>query len=111
MRKLLLIAALITTPAFAQDKGYTAFVTAAKQTLGNALKDPGSVQYKALFVSKRDTPTGHELSLCGQMNAKNSYGGYEGFRSFIATEGGWASFDQTPDIYAIYCGNKLRDVK
>lgn len=91
--------------------GDASFVARAKETLAKELKDPGSVQYRGLFIASRDTPKGAELSLCGEMNAKNSYGGYGGFRPFIATEAGWAYFgDQIDALQAEYCGRKLRDV-
>lgn len=39
------------------------------------LKDPNSAQFKNVFVSSAK-------NVCGEMNAKNSYGGYNGFSLF-----------------------------
>jgi hypothetical protein len=54
------------------------------------LKDPSSVQFRNLFVVKKpfksdDGKTYQLYALCGELNAKNSYGGYAGFRRFTAT--------------------------
>jgi len=40
------------------------------------LKDPDSAKFKGLFTA-RDT------FLCGEVNAKNSMGGYTGFQRFV----------------------------
>ena len=57
-----------------------------------ALKDPESATFKELnYVDGR--------ALCGQVNAKNSYGGYTGFRRFVADyEGIYWSGDGSAQI-------------
>lgn len=50
-----------------------------KKIIGTTLKDPDSSQFRGLFLNSSKT------ALCGEINAKNSYGGYVGFRPFIAT--------------------------
>ena len=55
------------------------------------LKDPDSAQFKNLRLSKGK---GGE-ALCGEFNAKNSYGGYIGFRPFAVTEKKMADVDST----------------
>lgn len=40
------------------------------------LKDPGSAEFRNV------RPTADGLYLCGEVNAKNSYGGYVGFKKF-----------------------------
>lgn len=42
------------------------------------LKDPDSAVFKDVWH------VGGGRALCGQVNAKNSYGGYSGFRPFVA---------------------------
>lgn len=55
------------------------------------LKDPDSVQFRGLeyFADKMAFEDGSRYTLqhklCGEINAKNSYGGYVGYRSFYAT--------------------------
>jgi hypothetical protein len=41
------------------------------------MKDPASVQFRSVHLGSTDD------TLCGEVNAKNSYGGYVGFRPFI----------------------------
>jgi len=51
-------------------------ITEAKQSIASDLKDPNSVEYRNLHKYS-------ELVVCGEYNAKNSYGGYIGFKPFI----------------------------
>jgi hypothetical protein len=62
------------------------FVSKAKAILTANYKDPESVQFKDLIVAK----TIISRALCGSVNAKNSYGGYIGFKNF------YISFDKFP---------------
>ena len=56
---------------------------ASRAVLVNALKDPGSVQW-------RNEVTGPDgTTLCGEINSKNSMGGYVGFSRFIANPSGF----------------------
>ena len=41
------------------------------------LKDPESAQFQNAFVSTSSV-------VCGEVNAKNSFGGYSGFKRFIS---------------------------
>lgn len=59
---------------------YGSFVQQAKTALTAEFKDPSSAQYRVLFLSGEAMPV-----LCGEVNAKNSYGAYVGFRRFYAT--------------------------
>lgn len=56
------------------------FVASTKQVVTRNYKDPASAQWRDLFLAKSDTPT-----LCGEVNGKNSYGGYTGFKRFYST--------------------------
>lgn len=62
---------------------YADFVVKAKANLTRNFKDSSSAQWRNLFVS--DSPK-ELLTLCGEVNSKNSYGAYVGFRRFFATE-------------------------
>lgn len=44
----------------------------AREFVGGVLKDPGSAEFR------------NQRGLCGEVNSKNSFGGYVGFRRFIA---------------------------
>lgn len=50
------------------------------------LKDPSSIQLRQLMVSNFQAPDSSPATIwCGQVNAKNSYGGYVGFNPFFAS--------------------------
>jgi hypothetical protein len=51
----------------------------ARTAVADAFKDPASAQFRALSVA---TDANGLKKVCGQVNAKNSYGGYVGFRPF-----------------------------
>lgn len=73
-------------PAFMIDdtwKGVSPEVLASTaQKVSKDLKDPASMQMRHLVGAE-----GKVAGLCGEMNAKNSLGGYVGFRPFFALEG------------------------
>lgn len=53
----------------------------AQETVGRLLKDPSSAQYQNVtYVSSKE-------AVCGEVNAKNSYGAYVGFRRFHVRAG------------------------
>jgi hypothetical protein len=51
-------------------------------SLSQTMKDPGAAQFKwmPVLVREGNDPIGY----CAQINGKNSYGGYEGFKPFFA---------------------------
>lgn len=68
---------------------YAPFVAKALDFMTRDLKDPLSVQYRDVFLSR--SPRGDIV--CGEMNAKNSYGGYRGFVRFYS-DGVVRGFDE-----------------
>ena len=54
-------------------------LTALQTQVAGRLKDPLSAQFRETKLSS----TG--IAVCGQVNSKNSLGGYVGFQNFIAT--------------------------
>jgi hypothetical protein len=71
----------IVTLAFAGFSA-TAAQPSARAKLRAISKDPDSLQFRNERVSKAD-PT----ITCGEMNGKNGFGGYVGFRRFIVSSG------------------------
>lgn len=67
---------LLTVNSFAAEKQDKRIEAVAKQSVKNMLKDPSSVQFRGLHTNSAG-------DVCGQFNAKNSYGGYEGFEDFM----------------------------
>ena len=62
-----------------------ALITEIKQNIRADLKDPNSAEFRNVFI----TSVGH---ICGEVNAKNSFGAYTGFKRFFAT---------SPDLISI----------
>ena len=78
--------------AFATNTGaqkppdFTAFVAVAKRELSRDFKDPSTVQYRDLFISVTPNPAENNkprTALCGEFNARNSFGAYVGFQKFL----------------------------
>jgi uncharacterized protein YceK len=57
--------------------------SAAKAAVRSSLKDPGSAEFYDLYGAKDPKDETIKVSYCGQVNAKNSYGGYVGRTPFI----------------------------
>lgn len=70
-----------TVKAFLATGTQDQVIEAAKVNVANSLKDPGSAQFKNVhLVNYLDGSV-----VCGEINAKNSYGGYVGFSPFVAS--------------------------
>src|SRR4030095_8302593 len=59
------------------------FNTDAKASLVQNFKDPASAQFRDTFVIRWDDKGREVYTLCGEVNAKNSYGAYVGYRPFF----------------------------
>ena len=66
----------------AQEEALKAKMNRYQQQLLNKLLDPSSAQFKNL----RLVNGGNGEALCGEVNSKNSFGGYTGYSSFAVTE-------------------------
>lgn len=103
----------VTTLSEAKKIDIQAFVAEAKAELTKDFKDPNSATYRNVAVYKDGD---NELVLCGEVNSKNSFGGYVGF-SLFASSPGYVSIikEGAPDVYlTIYklrCQTKLKAVK
>jgi hypothetical protein len=53
----------------------------AEKMVASTLKDPSSAQFKNVAFHPADGR--NPESVCGEINGKNSYGGYEGFSRFV----------------------------
>lgn len=58
----------------------------AKQTIAKRLKDPQSLMVRNLVAVEFDKNP-ENLSVCGEYNSKNSFGGYSGFSGFAYMNG------------------------
>jgi len=87
---------------------YANFLNYTKTALTKNFKDPSSAQYRSLYISGDSMPT-----LCGEVNAKNSYGAYIGYRRFYATGYKFLNEVETPSEKSVFeamwptmCGDK-----
>lgn len=71
----------------------------AKEKASYDLLDPQAAQFRNIYAVS--SGNGHDY-VCGQINAKNSYGAYTGFKAFYVDSIGNVQLD-TPD-------NKLGDI-
>ena len=69
---------------YAKGEKYAAFVATAKAAITRNFKDPATAQWRNVFVSH---PSDGAPALCGEVNARNGFGAYVGFRSFYFHEG------------------------
>jgi len=69
-----------STASFIKAKSEGEAIELAKESLTRSLKDPGSAQFRNVRLVDFD----EGKVICGEINAKNSYGGYVGFKRFVA---------------------------
>jgi len=73
-------------PAAVGTGALLAAVESAKALVAERFKDPSSVQFRNIVAYGNATPPSIAM-LCGQVNGKNAYGGYVGFRRFVSNGG------------------------
>ena len=82
----------LAAPAGAQSIAFTpeqrvqgeALVRKAAQSVASTAREPSSVSFRHVFIQKRVTEDGREpITLCGEVNGRNGYGGFTGFQAFI----------------------------
>jgi hypothetical protein len=90
-----------TITAYARDvalyiktNGEAGVIDVATKSLARSLKDPDS----ARFQNVRLAESSFGKVVCGEANAKNSYGGYTGFKRFVAGTNG-STFYNTDTRY------------
>lgn len=88
MKTLLTFAFLLaaSTAAWAAPKD-SKLVLASKELVTNSMKDPESVRFRNVRVFRG-------VAVCGEVNAKNSYGGYVGFKRFFVLAGATMSIEE-----------------
>lgn len=73
--------AVVQKPAADDSFKEVAWIEKGKDAVRAKLKDPGSAQFKDVFFfrGKDNIPI-----TCGQVNSKNSFGGYTGYQHFVS---------------------------
>lgn len=59
-----------------------AAIESAKRAIATGLRDPDSAQFRNVFVQRNLVDAVEQVNVCGEVNAKNAYGGYVGFKPF-----------------------------
>ena len=75
---LVLIAATRPAPKPSPD---AALFAEARRVTANQMRDPDSARFRNLRKVRSDMDQGWKV--CGEINAKNAYGGYVGYRVFV----------------------------
>lgn len=68
-------------PAKAEQPSEYAVIRVGQRAVESRLKDTDSAKFRNQFVGKSGVP-------CGEVNARNGFGGYNGFKRYIASGGG-----------------------
>lgn len=106
MRLPLLITALISasdgvsaSPSKQAKDLDAAKIIAVKMFVANGLKDPDSAKFRGVKVKWG--------TVCGEVNAKNSFGGYVGYRRFYSIDSKDLHMEESnfsEDQWARFCG-------
>lgn len=83
------------------------------EMIARGLRDPESVRWRGVYTANSQQG---ETMLCGELNARNAYGAYTGYRKFwinratgenrIADSDG----DGLPPLWAHYCDDRVSDI-
>lgn len=85
-----------TPPEVSQHTKELVWVEKSKDAVRSRLKDPNSAEFKDVhFSDAGGTPVA-----CGQVNSKNTYGGYTGFQHFVAAGENMAFFERETDDFS-----------
>ena len=71
----------VSLATFLKTNNEAAAIKQAQRAVADSLKDPMSAQFRNV----RMVPYGPGSVICGEVNGKNSYGGYVGFKRFVAS--------------------------
>lgn len=71
----------VAIPAKAEQPNEYAVIRVGQRAVESRLKDSESAKFRNQFVGKSGIP-------CGEVNARNGFGGYNGFKRYIASGGG-----------------------
>ncbi|WP_278369843.1 hypothetical protein [Vreelandella titanicae] len=80
-------------------------VKIAKEAVANQLRDPESAQFRNISETANNLGM---ATVCGEVNGKNSYGGYVGYQRFVSQadgdnvylENAWNTFDS---VWSRHC--------
>lgn len=67
-----------------EDAKKASYIALNQERIKVRLKDPESAQFRNVFVSNTSYISDDTPVICGEINAKNSFGGYTGFERFVS---------------------------
>lgn len=103
---ILLIITMTTSTSIAANDN---LISQTKQHVKDMLKDPESAQFKDVKVAINSKG---EKTVCGQVNSKNSYGGYTGFKSFyVKNNNGLIYFEDDLNYKLAGCEGKNSEIE
>ena len=73
-------------PALAQGKGHAALLAKVKHAVSKDFLDPNGATFRNVAFYRTSTGKTGNL-VCGEVNAKNAYGAYVGYRGFVYADG------------------------
>lgn len=86
---------------------------ALRERLRAGLRDPDSALFRNETLSLSQDTDNVAISLCGEVNAKNAYGGYTGFQAFIINREGILMIDGSeprsaiPYAWPVWCAKEI----
>jgi hypothetical protein len=84
-------------PPVDPDAGNKAAMQKVLARMQQDLKDPESARFRSTTLHANDQNSALPwMAVCGEVNAKNSFGGYVGFRRFVAKQGGLDTIEIEP---------------
>ncbi|MGB3069829.1 MAG: hypothetical protein WBC18_14845 [Ottowia sp.] len=95
---LMAIVAFHSSAIAQKSGGHGVLVATAKREVAKDFKDPESARFRSIGIYKSKTGKGG-VSVCGEVNAKNSYGAYVGYRKFVFSDG-ISAVDDTDSMYS-----------
>lgn len=88
-----------------KSPGDAIFIAKAKATASAQMKDPESAKFRSLIVHHAS-----QISyVCGEINAKNSFGGYVGYRRFLTDGADMTVMDGDPHFTFALLAASLMD--
>ena len=83
MKKTLIVALMMVAGIAQAQQDCLPVVEAIQKSLASTMKDPGSIQLRNIKYYQYTNEKGEDAFMAmGEINGKNSYGGYVGFRPF-----------------------------
>lgn len=95
---------ILINPDFDQnDKNK--YIDIAREAVTRQLKDPVSAEFKewGIYATMNKLTNEKSITICGKVNARNSFGGYSGFETFIVTDPDKAPFAMISNLFSDSC--------